>query len=153
MVTIPRNEYGIRTFDNQSIERLRAIVHYRRVGMSLEDIRAVWAEFHNHQLSTELLEKTRLSLEKQIADLQETHHFLIQKIKLHRYLAEMAKQGASLEKHMAVYHNFKLNSVLFLQGELSSNKLTKNKRGFKPLFRMLSYSPVKNSDSWITSVL
>lgn len=109
MLTIPRNEHGIRVFDEPCIDRLKTIVHYRRVGMSLEDIRAILAEFYNHQLSTELLEKTRHTLEKQIADLQETHHFLMQKINLHRHLAEMAEQGASLEERMKVYHSFKLD--------------------------------------------
>lgn len=109
MVTIPRNDKGIREFDAASIDRLKAIAHYRRVGMSLEDIRSILAEFHNHKLSTDLLEKTRASLEQQIADLQETHQFLVQKIKLHRQLAEMAEQGVSLEERMTIYHQFKLD--------------------------------------------
>lgn len=108
-MTIPRNDKGIREFDAASIDRLKAIAHYRRVGMSLEDIRSILAAFHNHKLSTDLLEKTRESLEQQIADLQETHQFLVQKIKLHPQLAEMAEQGVSLEERMTIYHQFKLD--------------------------------------------
>ncbi|MGT2832852.1 MerR family transcriptional regulator [Streptococcus halotolerans] len=95
MVEIPRNSRGIRQFDDASISRLKAIVHYRRVGMSLEDIRRILAEYHNHALSTELLEKTQLELEKQIAELQETHRYLMAKIKIHRRLAELEKQSLS----------------------------------------------------------
>ncbi|HFI0934331.1 TPA: MerR family transcriptional regulator [Streptococcus suis] len=61
MVEIPRNERGIRQFDERSIDRLKAIVHYRRVGMPLEDIQKILAEFHNHALSSDLLKKTQAS--------------------------------------------------------------------------------------------
>lgn len=59
MVEIPRNSRGFREFDERSLDRLRAITHYRRVGVSLEDIRQILAEFHNHRLSTALLEKNQ----------------------------------------------------------------------------------------------
>lgn len=107
MVEIPRNERGFREFDERSIDRLKAIAHYRRVGMSLEDIRKVLAEFHNHTLSTELLEKTKRDLEKQIHDLQETHHYLVEKIKIHRQLSELEKQGLAEKERTEVYFDMK----------------------------------------------
>ncbi|HFH9921439.1 TPA: MerR family transcriptional regulator [Streptococcus suis] len=61
MVEIPRNERGIRQFDERSIDRIKAIVHYRRVGMPLEDIQKILAEFHNLALSSDLLKKTQAS--------------------------------------------------------------------------------------------
>lgn len=87
MVEIPRNERGIRQFDERSIDRLKAIVHYRRVGMPLEDIQKILAEFHNLALSSDLLKKTQVQLEAQIAVLQETHAYLVKKIENHQQLA------------------------------------------------------------------
>ncbi|WP_170242487.1 MerR family transcriptional regulator [Streptococcus suis] len=85
MVEIPRNERGIRQFDERSIDRLKAIVHYRCVGMPLEDIQKILAEFHNHALSSDLLKKTQA----QIAALQETHAYLVKKIEIHQQLAQL----------------------------------------------------------------
>lgn len=107
MVEIPRNARGFRQFDDVSIDRLKAIAHYRRVGMSLEDIRRILEEFHNHALSTELLEKTQTELEKQIAELQETHRYLIEKIKIHRHLAELEKQGLSDTERTDAYYDIR----------------------------------------------
>lgn len=87
MVEIPRNERGIRQFDERSIDRLKAIVHNRRVGMPLEDIQEILAEFHNLALSSDLLKKTQAQLEAQIAALQETHAYLVKKIEIHQQLA------------------------------------------------------------------
>lgn len=113
MVTIPRNDKGIREFDAASIDRLKAIAHYRRVGMSLEDIRSIFGRISQPQaLDRPAGKKNRASLEQQIADLQETHQFLVQKIKLHRQLAEMAEQGVSLEERMTIYHQFKLDYAI-----------------------------------------
>lgn len=64
MVEIPRNSRGFREFDERNLDRLRAITHYRRVGVSLEDIRQILAAFHNNRLSTTLLEKTKRDLEE-----------------------------------------------------------------------------------------
>lgn len=107
MVDIPRNERGFRDFDESSVDRLKAIAHYRRVGMSLEDIRKILAEFHNHTLSTELLEKTKRGLEEQIQNLQETHSYLIEKIKIHRQLAELESQGLSADERTEAYYDIR----------------------------------------------
>ncbi|MGT2749468.1 MerR family transcriptional regulator [Streptococcus orisasini] len=107
MVEIPRNARGFRDFDERSIDRLKAIAHYRRVGMSLEDIRSILAEFHNHALSTELLEKTKRDLEEQIRNLQETHAYLVKKIKIHRHLAELEAQGLSENERTEAYYDIR----------------------------------------------
>lgn len=104
LVSIPRNQRGVRQFDEPSIDRLRAIAHYRRVGMPLEDIRQILSEFHNHVLSTQLLEKTRLALEAQIAQLQDTHRYLIKKIAIHRELAALEHQGMTDEARTEAYY-------------------------------------------------
>ncbi|MGT2828804.1 MerR family transcriptional regulator [Streptococcus hillyeri] len=107
MVDIPRNDRGFREFDERSVDRLKAIAHYRRVGMSLEDIRKILAEFHNHTLSTELLEKTKRDLEQQIHDLQETHHYLVEKIKIHRRLSELENQGLTEKERTDAYYDIR----------------------------------------------
>lgn len=107
MVSIPRNEHGVRIFDEQSIDRLKAIAHYRRVGMSLQDIKSILAEFHNHVLSTQLLEKTKCDLEEQIANLQETHAYLVEKIKIHRKLAELENQGLDEQERIEAYYDIR----------------------------------------------
>lgn len=107
MVEIPRNHRGIRQFDERSIDRLKAIVHYRRVGMSLDDIRQILSEFHNHNLSTKLLEKTRVALEEQIAGLQDTHRYLVKKIAIHKQLAALEAQGMTDEARTAAYYDLR----------------------------------------------
>lgn len=107
MVEIPRNSRGFREFDERSLDRLRAITHYRRVGVSLEDIRQILAEFHNHRLSTALLEKTKRDLEEQIRNLQETHHYLVEKIKIHRQLAELESQGLTENERTEAYYDIR----------------------------------------------
>ncbi|AXQ77937.1 MerR family transcriptional regulator [Streptococcus chenjunshii] len=111
MVTIPRNAHGIRDFDVSSIDRLKAIAHYRRVGMSLRDIQAILAEFHNHALSTKLLEKTQIKLEKQIEELKETNAYLTEKIKIHRRLAELEARGYDENRRTAAYYEMRLQDT------------------------------------------
>ena len=107
MVEIPRNERGIRQFDERSIDRLKAIVHYRRVGMPLEDIQKILAEFHNHALSSDLLKKTQAQLEAQIAALQETHAYLVKKIEIHQQLAQLEAQGISANERTDAYYDLR----------------------------------------------
>lgn len=109
MVDIPRNPRGIREFDEVSIDKLKAISHYRRVGMSLEDIRRILAEFqnHNYALSIQLLEKTKLELEEKIANLQETYGYLVEKIAIHKQLAELEAQGLSENERTEAYYDIR----------------------------------------------
>ena len=87
LIHVPRNDKGVRVFDNQSIEALKAILHYRNVGMSLEDIRRVFDNFHDHDLSVQLLKSTKKGLDTRIAELEMTREYLIYKIKLHERIA------------------------------------------------------------------
>lgn len=107
MVEIPRNERGIRQFDERSIDRIKAIVHYRRVGMPLEDIQEILAEFHNLALSSDLLKKTQSQLEAQIAALQETHAYLVKKIEIHQQLAQLEDQGISANERTDAYYDIR----------------------------------------------
>ncbi|EHJ52978.1 MerR family transcriptional regulator [Streptococcus macacae] len=103
LVTIPRNENGIRYFDEASVDTLKSIAHYRNVGMSLEDIRQIMKEFHNHQLSTQLLKRTLPELDLQIAELTATRDFLIEKIGIHQHLADLQAQGYSEQERYEAY--------------------------------------------------
>lgn len=111
MLTIPRNEQGNRIFDEETLDRLRAIVHYRNVGMTLEDINRVTAEFFNHALSTQILKETKEELELKIIELQATRDYLEEKIKIHQHLADLEAQGldakAQLEAYKALRKNLK----------------------------------------------
>lgn len=103
LVTIPRNENGIRYFDEVALDTLRAIAHYRKVGMSLEDIRQVMREFHNHTLSTQLLKRTLSDLELQILELTATRDYLVEKIGIHSYLAKLQEEGYSEKERYEAY--------------------------------------------------
>lgn len=107
LVSIPRNKNGIRDFDEASIDTLKAINHYRRVGMSLDDIRTVMASFNDHVLSTKLLEKTKKELDLQILELQETQHYLNEKIEIHGKLAELQKQGYNEQERLEAYYKMR----------------------------------------------
>lgn len=88
LVAIPRNERGIRDFDERSITRVKTILHYRNVGMSLEDIRQVLAHSNDHNFSLGVLAKTREELDRKIMELEETRSYLEHKIAIHQELAE-----------------------------------------------------------------
>ena len=111
MIHIPRNEQGKRIFDEETMDRLRAIVHYRNVGMTLEDINRVTAEFFNHALSTQILKETKEELELKIIELEATRDYLDEKIKIHQHLADLEAQGfdeeAQYEAYKALGRNLK----------------------------------------------
>lgn len=94
LIAIPRTERGIRDFDEKSITRMKTILHYRNVGMSLEDIRQVLAHSDDHNFSLQVLTRTKDELDRKILELEETRSYLYRKIAIHQELAEKE----SLEK-------------------------------------------------------
>ncbi|MBP1045561.1 MerR family transcriptional regulator [Enterococcus sp. BWM-S5] len=97
LVAIPRNERGFRDFDEHSITRVKTILHYRNVGMSLEDIRQVLAHSNDHNFSLQVLARTKEELDRKIMELEETRSYLHRKIAIHQELAEketMDKQSS-----------------------------------------------------------
>lgn len=88
LVQIPRNDHGIRDFDQTSIDTIKAIVHYRNVGMSLDDIKQVMENFDDHAFSLKLLKETKSNLDTKIKELEATREYLIYKIGLHQKLAD-----------------------------------------------------------------
>ncbi|WP_086347432.1 MerR family transcriptional regulator [Candidatus Enterococcus clewellii] len=88
LIAIPRNERGIRDFDEQAVNRMKTILHYRNVGMSLEDIRQVLAHSNDHNFSLNVLARTKDELDRKIEELEETRSYLYRKIAIHKELAE-----------------------------------------------------------------
>lgn len=88
LLKVPRTESGIRNFDQASIDAAQAIAHYRNVGMSLDDIRIIFKNYHDHDLSVRLLKETKDRLDIEIAGLQKTREYLVKKIALHRRIAD-----------------------------------------------------------------
>ncbi len=48
LVYVPKSANGRRNYDQQAIDTIQANCHYRRVVMSLNDIRKIQKDFHNH---------------------------------------------------------------------------------------------------------
>ncbi|MBL1227509.1 MerR family transcriptional regulator [Enterococcus sp. BWR-S5] len=107
LVAIPRNERGIRDFDERSITRVKTILHYRNVGMSLEDIRRVLAHSNDHNFSLSVLAKTKEELDRKIMELEETRSYLDRKIAIHQELAE--KENAKKLKQLEHSLSYKVN--------------------------------------------
>lgn len=97
LFTVPRNDKGIRDFDEESLETIKAIVHYRNVGMSLDDIRQIKENFHDHELSLKLLKETKKELDEKIAELETTREYLIYKIGLHQSLVNEERNREDFE--------------------------------------------------------
>ncbi len=93
LVQVPRNANGIRDFDQASITKIQAIAHYRNVGMSLEDIKVVFDNYENHELSVRLLKETKTKLDQEIASLENTRAYLINKIALHQRIANQERKN------------------------------------------------------------
>ncbi|HEM2808967.1 MerR family transcriptional regulator [Streptococcus suis] len=112
LVKIPRDKNGIRIFNDESIEILNSIAHYRKVGMPLENIRQIINEFTNHKLSTALLKNVQKELELEIMELQAVQDYLEEKIKIHEFLASLQSQGVPSEERIKRYFEIKNNGGL-----------------------------------------
>ncbi|QBO35061.1 MerR family transcriptional regulator [Periweissella cryptocerci] len=88
LVSVPRNSKGIREYDEQAIRRINAIAHYRRTGLSLAEIKQIFTTPDDQQFHIDLLTKQLAKIEQQLADLQQTHEFLLYKIDRHTQLLD-----------------------------------------------------------------
>lgn len=86
LIHVPRNERGVRKFNEETLKRIEAIVHYRKVNMPIEDIRKILENAYDYELSIELLKKLKLNVEEEIKALQQTDEYLSKKIKMHEWL-------------------------------------------------------------------
>lgn len=89
LLEIPRNNQGVRVFDRETENILAAIIHYRNVDMSINDIKKIFEDFNNHSVSTELLKEKKKDLDIKISELEKTREYLEKKIKMHESIAEL----------------------------------------------------------------
>lgn len=106
LISIPRDEHGNRSFDQKSLSRLRAILYYRRLDLSVSAIRDLMADFHNHDKSLHILREKLDNLELKLKELEETKSYVKEKIALHELLAELSQQGKTRSEQEAAYQQF-----------------------------------------------
>lgn len=106
LISIPRDDNGIRQFDDKALSRLKAITYYRNLGLSLKQIKELMADFHNHEKSLEVLKDNLDDLESKIRELEATRLYVQEKIELHELLLRLEKEGKSEEEQFAAYQEF-----------------------------------------------
>lgn len=106
LISIPRDENGNRTFDEKSLNRLKAITFYRNLNLSVKQIKDLMDNFHNHEKSLEILHSHYQNLESKIHELEATKRFVVEKIELHELLLSLENQGKSREELEQAYHDF-----------------------------------------------
>ncbi|GBG96580.1 MerR family transcriptional regulator [Lactococcus termiticola] len=84
LIRPPRDENGIRDFDEDSLRRIYAIMHYRRAGVSLAQIKEIFNSPDDDAFHLEILEATRKQLAAEILALEETMNYLDYKIEVHK---------------------------------------------------------------------
>lgn len=111
LISIPRDENGIRQFDDKAISRLKAITYYRNLDLSLKQIKELMGDFHNHEKSLEILNHNMEDLEAKIRELEATKLYVQEKIELHDLLLRLEKEGKSEEERYAAYQDFVAEST------------------------------------------
>lgn len=106
LITIPRDENGIRQFDQKALSRLKAITFYRNLGLPLKQIKELVADFHNHKKSLQILQDNLEDLDEKIRELQATKLYVQEKIELHELLLRLEKEGKSEEEQLQAYKDF-----------------------------------------------
>lgn len=106
LITIPRDDNGVRQFDDKAISRLKAITYYRNLGLSLKQIKQLMADFHNHEKSLQILRENLDDLEAKIRELEATKLYVKEKIELHELLLRLEKEDKSEEEQLAAYQAF-----------------------------------------------
>lgn len=83
LIKPPRDENGIRNYDEASLRRVYAIKHYRRAGVSLAQIKEIFNTPDDDAFHLEILRATQERLAREMAELQETMNYLGYKIEVH----------------------------------------------------------------------
>lgn len=102
LIRPPRNENGTRNFDETTLRRLYAIIHYRRAGVSLSQIKEIFNTPNEDAFHLQILREQKIKLEREIAEMQETAGYLDYKIKVHE---GKSPQNLSMEQWLACYTN------------------------------------------------
>ncbi|MDC7952792.1 MerR family transcriptional regulator [Liquorilactobacillus mali] len=89
---VPRNENGIRVFDEDTLLRINAIVYYRRAGISIKQIQQIFRTPTQDKEHIKIFLQTKEKLLKQLDDLEKTINFLDYKISYHE--KELSKKDS-----------------------------------------------------------
>ncbi|GEK29337.1 MerR family transcriptional regulator [Furfurilactobacillus siliginis] len=84
LLNVPRNDHQIRYYPDDVCQTVNAIVNYRKAGLTIAEIHHILDNpDHDAELIQTLLD-TKATLQKQVADLENTLSFLETKIVYHR---------------------------------------------------------------------
>lgn len=83
LVEVPRNSSGIRDYDEYSQRIIGSIMHYRRAGISLAQIKEIFNTLHDDDYHLQILRERKAVLECEIVEMQQTLAFLNYKIASH----------------------------------------------------------------------
>ncbi|MDV7758003.1 MerR family transcriptional regulator [Liquorilactobacillus mali] len=81
---VPRNENGVRVFDEDTSMRINVIVYYRRAGLSIKQIQHIFRTPTQDKEHIKIFLQTKEKLLKQFDDLKKTINFLDYKISYHK---------------------------------------------------------------------
>ena len=80
LMSVPRNNSGIRDYDDESRRRINAVVHYRRAGVTLAQIKEIFKTGHDQNYHLQILNERKAALQQELTELQQTLDFLDHKI-------------------------------------------------------------------------
>ncbi|MFC4653278.1 MerR family transcriptional regulator [Lactococcus nasutitermitis] len=83
LVTVPRNQAGVRVYDEAALRRVYAILHYRRAGIPLAKIKEILNTPDSDEFHLAILRERKAKLEEELAEMQETLDYLDYKIGVH----------------------------------------------------------------------
>ena len=84
LISVPRTKAGIRDFDEATESRINAIRHYRCAGLSLAQIKEVFANTDKHEMIIGVLKARKKEMEKELAELEKSMAYLDKKINIHQ---------------------------------------------------------------------
>lgn len=84
LISVPRTKAGIRDFDEATESRINAIRHYRCAGLSLAQIKEVFANKDKHEMIIGVLKARKKEMEKELAELEKSMAYLDKKINIHQ---------------------------------------------------------------------
>lgn len=81
---VPRSKNGIRNFDEVTLTKINAVVHYRKAGLSIKQIQYIFSNPNQHKEHIQTFLETKDMLLEQLKSLEKTINFLNDKINYHQ---------------------------------------------------------------------
>lgn len=91
LLDIPRDNNGVRKFDQDSMRRLSAIAQYRKGGLAIAEIKNIFKQGDNHEYVLSLFNDAKQNLENELVEIQNTLGYMNKKINW--YEDEIKKNG------------------------------------------------------------